>query len=117
LLNISKKLARCSAKLASAYNPHCMSSDSKILDRPEQTISFARLAGRREDYCATLSLLTERRVRDEQFSRANPGKMMMHPARATQSVAISASNMRERWLTLSLFAGSLALLAWCIVAI
>ena len=41
----------------------------------------------------------------------------MQPARTTQSAAISADNTRERWLTLSLLAGSLALFAWCVVAL
>lgn len=41
----------------------------------------------------------------------------MRPARTTQSTAVFGDNTRERWLTLSLLAGSLALLAWCVVAL
>jgi hypothetical protein len=41
----------------------------------------------------------------------------MHPTKATQPMAISAGNTRERWLTVSLLAGSLALLAWCVIAL
>lgn len=41
----------------------------------------------------------------------------MQPARTPQSAAVSADNMRERWLALSLLAGSLSLLAWCVAAL
>lgn len=41
----------------------------------------------------------------------------MQPARTTQSAAIFGDNTRERWLTLSLLAGSLTLLGWCVVAL
>jgi hypothetical protein len=43
--------------------------------------------------------------------------MMMKPARTTLSAAASTDNTRERWLTVSLLAGSLALLAWCVIAL
>jgi hypothetical protein len=43
--------------------------------------------------------------------------MMMQPARTTQSAAVLDDNARERWLALSLLAGSLALLSWCVVAL
>jgi hypothetical protein len=43
--------------------------------------------------------------------------MMMKPARTPPSAAVSADNTRERWLTVSLLAGSLALLAWCVIAL
>ncbi|WP_256451966.1 hypothetical protein [Microvirga sp. VF16] len=43
--------------------------------------------------------------------------MMMQPARTAQSAAVFADNTRQRWLTVSLLAGSLALLAWCVVAL
>jgi hypothetical protein len=42
---------------------------------------------------------------------------MMQPARTTHSAAVFGDNTRERWLSLSLLAGSLALFAWCVVAL
>ncbi len=41
----------------------------------------------------------------------------MQPAKTTRSAAVFGDNTRERWLSLSLLAGSLALLAWCVVAL
>jgi hypothetical protein len=54
---------------------------------------------------------------EERISREKRWRMTMHPTQATQSVTISVGNTRERWLTVSLLAGSLALLAWSIVAL
>jgi len=41
----------------------------------------------------------------------------MQHARRTRSMAAAASQAGERWRALSLLAGSLALLAWCVVAL
>jgi hypothetical protein len=62
-------------------------------------------------------LLTERRVPGQRFSRTRSRRAAMHPAQTAQPVAIPFGNTRERWLSLSLLASSLALLAWCIVAL
>jgi hypothetical protein len=43
--------------------------------------------------------------------------MIMKPARTPPSAAVSADNTRQQWLTVSLLAGSLALLAWCAIAL
>jgi hypothetical protein len=43
--------------------------------------------------------------------------MMMKPARTPPSAAVSADNTRQQWLTVSLLAGSLALLAWFVIAL
>lgn len=41
----------------------------------------------------------------------------MQLARTTHSAAVVGDNARERWLALSLLAGSLALLSWCVIAL
>jgi hypothetical protein len=43
--------------------------------------------------------------------------MIMKPARTPPSAAVSADNTRQQWLTVSFLAGSLALLAWCAIAL
>jgi hypothetical protein len=43
--------------------------------------------------------------------------MMMKSARTPPTAAVSADNTHERWLTASLLAGSLALLAWGVIAL
>lgn len=41
----------------------------------------------------------------------------MKPARIPPSAAVTSDNTREQWLTVSLLAGSLALLASCVIAL
>jgi hypothetical protein len=59
----------------------------------------------------------EWRTPEDWFSRTKQRRMMMQPARATRSAAVSTDTMRERWLAGSLLAVSLALVAWCVVAL
>jgi len=42
---------------------------------------------------------------------------MMQHAKSTRSMVAAGSHTGERWLALSLLTGSLALLAWCVVAL
>ena len=41
----------------------------------------------------------------------------MQHTKPTRSMAVAVNHSGERWLAVSLLAGSLALLAWCIVAL
>ena len=41
----------------------------------------------------------------------------MKRAESTRSVVVSADNPYEKWQALSLLAGSLALVAWCVVSL
>ncbi|WP_281401757.1 hypothetical protein [Microvirga soli] len=41
----------------------------------------------------------------------------MQHAKPTRSMAVAANHTGERWWALSLLSGSLALLAWCVVAL
>jgi len=41
----------------------------------------------------------------------------MQHTNPTRSMAVAANHSGERWLAVSLLAGSLALLAWCVVAL
>jgi hypothetical protein len=42
---------------------------------------------------------------------------MLQRAVSTRSIVVSADSLRETWQAISLLAGSLALVAWCVVSV
>jgi hypothetical protein len=44
-------------------------------------------------------------------------RVIMQHTNPTRSMAVAANHSGERWLAVSLLAGSVALLAWCVVAL
>jgi hypothetical protein len=57
------------------------------------------------------------RTPENRFNSTKRRRTIMKRAESTRSVVVSADNPYEKWQALSLLAGSLAMVAWCVVSL